>query len=525
MDIHPKITSNLKYNYSVLKHFLFSSFLFIFIAAQLISVPSVLAQTNSSNQDSSISQFKDQFYMPHETRLKYATYDCLSFILTKQEVDDWNSFFSVVTGFDQSILETRILKDVQTVDEARDYFESNSKRIDYKGASILEVTLKKKDGSDYQMYWVGQKAFSNLEQAQGAVLKIKKILDAKNLNFDDSVEVAENYSQSFTGAEKVAAKEEVGLGEKPNFQNEEEFFFDVIDGLELNKFYGKYPEDEWFLYQAVGEATFRNTNLDNRSFNAVTGFNSNRVVFRGLKFFGSSIDPYVEGIIRFETNSRAFSNSIDWTGGLEYRPFRLNKALEKSPWTEWAKNIRMYLTYTRRDPIKDISFGDRDHDLQVGIDYFKEWGIDLPKEGDDDSFLWGEWFGNYYFSKTGLGSTDDFDSYVLNSAVRMGIKWPRIPLPENPINDELVVMPYFLFEHVNTTGTGFFFQNRYFVGAGVRLMPFRSYRFLNSQWLFKTKLFFEYEGVGSTQYSKRNPPSSVPDRDYRLGINVSLNRF
>lgn len=499
----------------------FSAFIFLF-AFTLPAYP----QDPLPASDPGLAKFREAFYLPHELRLKYPTYDCLDFILTQQEEKDWNSFFSVITGFDKSILQTRILKDIQTVDEAREYFEKYRKEIKFGGVVISEVTLVNREGKLYKLYWVGQRAFSKLNEAKNAIKSVKKAIEAQGLDFGTSVQAAKKYAEGFTGAEKEAAVEEPCVVIKPDWLEQEEGFFTAYDGLNLRSIWGKYPDEDWFLYQSIGEATYRQTNLDDRGFNTFpVGFFFNRLLFRGLKFAGSSIDPYIEHDLRFEANDLNFNNTIDFAAGLEYRPFRKNKWLESSPWTAWIMNFRTFVEYIRREPVKDIILFSRDHEVKAGVDYFKEWGIDMPKEGDQDTWLWGELFIDWHFEKTNFSVDDDFDAFIFNDAAKIGIKWPRIPLPKNSINDELVIMPYILYDRVANSGHSSFFQNRFFLGGGVRLMPFRSYRLMNSQWLFRTKIFFEYEGIGAAQYTKADPPSRVPDRDYRVGVNFSLNRF
>lgn len=504
---------------------LFKSFTGLFLVV-VLCLPNAWGQNFSAQEISpKPNSYQDAFYMPHELRLHFSTYDCLNFILTKREEPKWNSFFSVVTGFDSGILQTRILRNIQTISEARIYFRNHTKIIDYQGAPIIEAQLQKRTGDPYTMYWIGHRGYSDLKQAQNAVLEIKKGVASSGISFDQTIQRAEEYALSFAGAEKVAAQEVIEPGVKPNFEREEDLFFAAYDSLNLKKVWGKYPDDDWFLYQSIFESTYRNTNLSDGGFNALTGFFFNRIVFRGIKFFGSSIDPYIEHDLRFETNDLDFNNTIDFAAGLEWRPLRRDRTLDDNPWIEWIRNYRIFIEYIRREPIKDVIAFSRDHDVKVGVDFFKEWGIDLPKEGEKDGLFWGEYFGDYNFQKTNFSSIDDFDSFLFNSNIKFGLKWPRIPLPDNPINNELVFMPYILFEHVNNSGQSSFFQNRYFAGAGLRLMPFRDYRFLNSQWVFRTKLFFEYEGIGGTQDSKAGAPSNVPEHDYRLGVNISLNRF
>ncbi|MBI4398639.1 MAG: hypothetical protein HY586_05895 [Candidatus Omnitrophica bacterium] len=487
------------------------------------------AQANSEESSDpkapALSGFQSGFYISHELRLKYPTYDCLDFILIQQREDGWNSLFSVVTGSSDGVLETRILKGIQTVDEAREYFEKYAKPFTYEGVTVQEVTLVNKSQELYKLYFVGQIAFSSLKDAQQAIDAVKKEITAADGDFAASVEEAKRYAASFTGEEYVVEKTSEPIPIKPNFQEEEDIFFGIYDGVNPRRFWGKYPEEDWYVYQAVGETTYRNTNLDSRSFNAQVGYFNNRIVMRGLKFFGSSVDPYIEATVRFETNDLNFNNTVDFMAGAEYRPFRLNKTLANSVWTDWIRNFRVYVIYAQREPIKDIIAGSRDHDVEAGFDYFKEWGIDMPKEGEKDTWLWGELFMDNHFLKTDFSTDDDFSAFIFNNAGKIGFKFPRIPLPKNPINDELVFMPYCFFDQVANSGHSFFYQNRYFIGAGMRVMPFRSYRFLNSQWMFRLKIFGEYIGYGGAQYSKAEPPSSVPDRDYRVGLNISLNRF
>ena len=483
------------------------------------------AQSDPQTSELVPSKFREAFYIPHGLRLKYSTYDCSEFIVTKQEEKDWNSFFAVITGFNDTILESRILKDIQTIDEAREYFEKYRKPIEYQGVLIQEVTLVDKNGQLYKLYWVGQKTFSSVEEAQKAIDGVKNDIEATGGNFAQNVQLAKDYSQSFTGVEHEVAKETKVIKVKPVFQQEEDVFFGAYDGLGLKRYWGKYPEEDWYLYQSVGETTYRKTNLDSRDFDSQVGFFNNRIVIRGVKFFGSSIDPYIEMTVRGETNSRPFATTLDLIAGFEYRPFRLNKWLAASPWTDWIRNFRGYILYEQREPVKDFIENARDHDVEVGFDFFKEWGIDMPKEGEKDTWLWGELFMNNRFRKTDFSPIDDYDSFVWNNAGKIGIKFPRFKVPKNSINDEFVVMPYMFFDETATSSVRSFFENRWFLGAGVRWMPFRSYRFLNSQWLFRMKIFGEYVGIGSADYTKDEPVNSVPTHDYRVGVNISLNRF
>jgi len=237
---------------------------------------------------------------------------------------------------------------------------------------------------------------------------------------------------------------------------------------------------------------------------------------------------------------RMFSNHVttsqrmdaNGTFGLEYRPFRGIKALDKYWWTSWIKNIRGHIDYHNRFAIKDPVTGSPDHDWRAGVDVFKEWGIEIPEEGKPDLW-WGEYFGQYEFRKTNfsfVAQENGYNTFLANSRVILGVKWPTFPLPDNPINNRLTLMPYMGTEWINNNHLGgLFFENRYFIFAGVRWMPFRNKRFEKREWLYKIKFFYEFAGIGAVQHTKSHPDESEPSfsirNDHRFGVNISSNRF
>ena len=85
------------------------------------------------------------------------------------------------------------------------------------------------------------------------------------------------------------------------------------------------------------------------------------------------------------------------------------------------------------------------------------------------------------------------------------------------------------FEWINNHHIALTFENRYFVLAGARWMPFRHKRFEKREWIYKMKLFFEYVGIGHVQHTKAHPSDTDPsfdvNNDFRFGINISSNRF
>ena len=65
-----------------------------------------------------------------------------------------------------------------------------------------------------------------------------------------------------------------------------------------------------------------------------------------------------------------------------------------------------------------------------------------------------------------------------------------------------------------------------FVAVGLRWMPFRNYRYKESEWLSKFKVFGEFVGIGKVQNFRQDEeaPNAIRN-DFRVGINFSSRRF
>jgi len=168
------------------------------------------------------------------------------------------------------------------------------------------------------------------------------------------------------------------------------------------------------------------------------------------------------------------------------------------------------------------------------VDIFYEWGIDLSPidqasgkgfVGFLTDYTWGEYYGNYGWRDTNFTAEENFDAFILDSSLILGLKTPPVNLPPNPINEHLILMPYFRFALIANTRLSNPTDNRYYVSVGVRWMPFRSYRFVNNEWLLKTKIFAEWLAIGKVQNLKQDDTRPHPDEDWRIGIAWSLRRF
>lgn len=516
------------------------AFFFFILTPRLFSEPPIPKQEPEAN-----FLFRDSFYAPPKLKLRYDIYEANGFLLVRESKRGSNTEFAVVTGFQDPVLESRVLKNIRTVDDAKVFLEKNTRKIIFERIPIRELPLISKDGTPSPRFFVGQRAFHSLEQAKAKIIEAKTAIETGGGNFDRSLELV----SEFFPEEPAPTPQAVHA----NYLAEEELALKILDWLDVGEEnYGPMTlvpghligvgSGEPILWQSFGETSFRWTNLDRGGFNDQVGYWTNRLVFKGIRFIGEpTIDPYVEVTAAAETQGSNFQDHLDLTAGLEYRPFsRVNYLenfnLQGLRLLKFMRNYRFYVQYMERKNLTDEITGSRDTDLWAGVDIFYEWGIDLPlpwviperNEITDwiSDYVWGEYFGNYVYKRTDFSSIDGYHAWVYNSSLIIGVKWPTIPLPANPINDEITLMPYVRLEHTTVPRRSERADlNRIFVAAGVRWMPFRSYQFEHNEWLFKTKLFAEYVGIGGTHHPGGAHPADVPNTDWRVGLNVSFKRY
>ncbi len=483
--------------------------------------------------------FRDRFFLAPKMKLAYDTREPGGFLVINDNRADWDSKFAVITGFDSTTVESYPLQNIRFSKDIEPYIKKNSKSTQYLSVPIKALSLTKKDGSKETFYWVGNQSFSTSELAQASIIAAKTEIEASGGNFDRALELIYEYAPE---EPKALSDEEM----KADFAREEEIAIKVMDWLDIGErpfgvLSAPSPAGEKLLWQSFGETTFKTTNLEADEYNAQTGFWSNRFVIKGLRGpFGTSFDPYVEVTPAMESNGIDFKSNMKLVGGVGWYPFLRSAALQNFrpvgiPLIDFIRSYRLYVQYLYRENLKDEILGSKDTDLWAGVDIFYEWGHALPPLGTKPetktfanflyNYVWGEYFGNYRWQKTDFSSIPHYQSWILNSSFTLGVKWPSIPLPENPVNNELTFMPYLRFEHVNNPNHPLFYQNYFLTAAGLRLMPFRSYQFSENEWLFKTKLFVEYIGVPSAIRYSANTPTNTPGRDLRFGVAFSYRRF
>lgn len=516
---------------------LLSKWLILGWLALFFAIP-LSAQEPPSSESPANFLFRDQFYLSPAERARHNATPINNFLVLEQPAPEWNSNIAIVSDFAPKAVRTRVLRDVQTLDQAREWLAAQKKELSFQDVPVIELSLPMPDGSVQQRYWVGNKSFSSLDRAQAEIAMVQAVIQSQGGDFSRAVTLAEE----FKGAEPAPPPQKE-VKTQTQFEREEEIALRWVDHLNFGeKLYGPFqgvPAGEPILYQSFGETTWRSTNLAEREFQSQVGFWTNRLVFKGIRFPFSTLDPYIELTVAPEATGNDGGNQMDTVTGLEWRPFVRNAWLENfRPWglplLKWIKNYRFIVEYYDRRNLKDEIANIRDFDFRWGVDIFYEWGIELPPPdrgpnkgfaGFLEDYTWGEYFGDYTWRDTNFTAEENFDAWILDTSLIFGFKVPLMRLPPNPVNERLMLMPYFRFGLIYNTRLANPADNRYFVAVGLRWMPFRDYRFANNEWLFKTKIFGEWLGIGKVQNFHADDSRPHPDEDWRIGVAWSLRRF
>jgi hypothetical protein len=517
---------------------------FLLLPARSLFAQEALAQPVGLEAGSPVSQspvnflFRDQFYLSPSQKIRHNIFQADDFLVVERANPELNSRVAVVSGFAPQALRTRSLKGIQTVEEAKAWIEKHKKERPFDGVTIFELPLPIAGGRVQPVYWVGNKSFDSFDKAAAEVAMVRTLVESQGGDFSKALSAAEEFAEP----EPVPTVEEVRA--RAQFQKEEEIMLRWIDQMNIGEdLFGPFqgvPAGEPILYQSFGEGDYRSTNLAQRKWHSFVAHWTNRIVFKGIKFPLNTLDPFVETTTALEATGLDGGSHLDLSVGVEWRPLQRNAFFENFniegiQLLKWVRNYRFYAQYFVRKNLKDEIAFSREDDFRTGVDIFYEWGIELPQPGQPRSkgiagilqdYIWGEYFGNYGFRHTNFSTEENYDALLFETDILLGFKTPGIPLPQNPINDELVLMPYFRFSWSVNDELSNPFDNKAAVSVGVRWMPFRDYRFQNNEWLFKTKFFAEYRAIGKVRFLKQNQDNRpLPDEDWVLGVNISLRRF
>lgn len=481
--------------------------------------------------------FAERFFTPASQKLDHQITQVRGFPILKNHSREQNSEFSVVTDFGAGAVKSRHLsglKDMKGVDE---YIKKNLKTATFEGVEIRQLAVPNAKGEAADLYWVGDRGFMTSEEAMTAIIAAKQDTEAQGGSFAESVRAAPVYIPE--------AEKPVEIKTAAQYKKEEELVLKFTDQMGIaEQMYGVFQGPACgtqITWQSFGETSWRLTNLASNHYDTQVGYWTNRLVFSGIRFPLDNIAPFLEETISMDSSPTPGTNNVQLFAGLEWRPLARNPWLLNFqpfggiPILEWVRNYRFYIKYGDMYNIKEEIVNVSDYDLQWGVQCFYEWNTTiLPlTEGKPEKFtdyirqyVWGEYYGNYFVSKTGFGSEESFNAFIANSTITMGVVLPGIPIPHNYINDEIILMPYMRFEHVNNSKFSFWYENQYFVAAGVRWMPFRAYRWKENEWLSKLAVYGEWDGIGGAQRVKQDSEAPlIPNHDLRFGVKFSYRRF
>ena len=517
------------------------SFSLFFIALILsVAVPSFAQETpQTPDTKPAPNRYAEYFFTPAAQKFDHKIDDVRGFQVIRVHSRDQEAEYSIVTDFGGGVVKSRALPGLKDLKSIDGYIKANLKTAKFDGVEIRQLPIPGAKGAPAKdLFWVGDMSFASAEAAMAEVGAVKSQVVAGGGDFAKEVREAPVY---------IPAEEEppVVIKTPAQFKKEEELILKFTDQMGIGeKMFGVFqgdPVGTAITWQSFGETSWRMTNLASNHFDTQVGYWTNRLVFSGIRFPLDNIAPFLEETVALQSDSADYASNLQLFAGLEWRPLARNPWLLNFqpfggiPILEWMRNYRFYIKYGDLYNLKGNITNSRDTDLIWGIQCYYEWNTEVPPltEGKPVKFtdylrqyVWGEYFGNYFVSKTGFSSERSFNAFIANSTVTLGIKLPGIPIPHNYINDEIILMPYMRFEHVNNASFSAWYQNQYFIGAGVRWMPFMAYKWKENEWLSKFAVFAEYDGVGGAQRVKQEGEvPHIPNYDLRIGVKFSSRRF
>ncbi|MBI3277354.1 MAG: hypothetical protein HYZ66_06315 [Chlamydiae bacterium] len=493
------------------------------------------------------SQVDFQVSSPLQQKLNLESYQ--GFLLLQNLEETWNSNYAIICSFEGNAVESQTLLNAQNFDAAKSLIDQNLTVHPYKSVEIRELILPLRNGKKTSLFWIGHRAYANLEEAEKAIdtalsqgIRPQDIQGPTEIESSQTGQISskEEYISSTSPQEltyqtpqetsispsssKEKGQESIQPPKKKNlypFHLDEKIKEVSIPGTRVE------PEQERFDFQNFGEFSWRRTNFDfprpddTNYFEDIVGFISTRVIMKGLQFYeaGPYLSPYVEGTFSISTRSDAFENKLVTVGGVEYRLLEGLEFLKQNHWFEWVQRFRFYGQYMDLYSLrKERETGPPSYDWRVGVDLYKDWGWDQPFDEQDRNhlcdYLWAELFWDSKWEKTDF-NRDDYDSFTITEVTQVGLKFPWVgKIPP--------LMPYVRLEFTESQ-RDFFFQNRVVLFGGIRYMPFHTKQFKSYEWLYGLKLYAEAGQVES--YFKDEPPDDRPDWDFRVGIKIDINRF
>jgi hypothetical protein len=197
--------------------------------------------------------------------------------------------------------------------------------------------------------------------------------------------------------------------------------------------------------------------------------------------------------------------------GFQVYPFSSRELREKDDvLTRWLQPLHLFIEHDRVYYKGEEHSWRPDEQVRTGVDYWKEINVhDLSKP------WWGEiWSGLIWQSTNGFDK--DYDTLTFGNSLRLGLRKPDAGFLST-------LSPYAIFESSLSENGEYFWENRLLSGGGIRFSLPRHELPKEFQWLDRLVIYAEY--LVPLAYYRSSEPSSLPDHDFRFGINLVVGEW
>ncbi len=271
---------------------------------------------------------------------------------------------------------------------------------------------------------------------------------------------------------------------------------------------------DWFTISANLDSSYRNTNFYKSGHHTIISQGDSRLEFwipHGRDEF--SWGPYVRFAGLTSDHSQAWENA--WLAqpgfGVQVYPFsaaEFRKENEKA--AEILGPVRLFAEHNRMDYWGSENVWRPDEQFRAGADYWKALYV--------NNIYW-PWWAEIWSGLTWQSANEfdkDYDSLILGNAVRVGLRKADAGMLST-------LTPYLALESSLTENRSYYWENRLWLGGGIRFAPRLYERKDESNWLTRFVVYAEY--LGAAAYYRDSAPSSVPDYDVRVGISLSIGEW
>ena len=269
---------------------------------------------------------------------------------------------------------------------------------------------------------------------------------------------------------------------------------------------------DWLTFSANLDSSYRNTNFYKSGHHTIISQGDSRLEFwmppnRNEFSWG----PYVRFAGLTSDHSQAWENA--WLAqpgfGVQVYPFS-SAVFRKKKAAEVVGPVRLFAEHNRMDYWGSENIWRPDEQFRAGADYWKALYVN-----DIYRPWWAEiWSG--LFCQSANEFDKDYNTLILGNAVRVGLRKPDAGVLS-------MLTPYLAMESSLTENGSYYWENRLWLGGGIRFAPRLYEREGESNWLTRFVVYAEH--LSAAAYYRDSAPSSVPDYDFRVGISLSIGEW